>query len=312
MKRDTLFYKIFQQAPDRLFELIAAVVTPGQLPVPLPPAASAYQFSSVEVKETAFRIDGVFVPPTADLPVFFAEVQMQRDNYLNERVFSEVGLFLRQNYHTFSDWQVLLIYPSRAVQQPQTKIPPELFHSGRFLPIYLDELGEISQLPLGLGLMVLTVTEDSVAVAGARNLIARCRGLAAENAIIAMVAEIVVYKFNQLTREEVDAMLEIRLQDTRVYQEAKAEGLTEGREEGRTEGREEGRTEGREEGRTEGRAEGQRATVLMLLEQKAIDLSAADRQQIDGLNSEQLTELTRALLSFNDVQGLQQWLQSHS
>ena len=42
-------------------------------------------------------------------------------------------------------------------------------------------------------------------------------------------------------------MLGLSLEQTKIYQEAKAEGRTEGRAEGRTEGRTEGRIEGREE-----------------------------------------------------------------
>ncbi|WP_396019786.1 MULTISPECIES: hypothetical protein [Nostocaceae] len=47
-----------------------------------------------------------------------------------------------------------------------------------------------------------------------------------------------VYKFEQLTRTEVEPMLGITLKETRVYREIKEEGLEEGREQGREEGRE--------------------------------------------------------------------------
>ena len=46
---------------------------------------------------------------------------------------------------------------------------------------------------------------------------------------------IAVYKFSSLSREEVEAMLGLTLEQTRVYQEAKAEGREEGREERETE-----------------------------------------------------------------------------
>jgi predicted transposase/invertase (TIGR01784 family) len=58
-----------------------------------------------------------------------------------------------------------------------------------------------------------------------------------KQAIIDVVTTIVVYKFSKLSREEVEAMLELRLEETRGYQEAKAEGREQGREEGREEGR---------------------------------------------------------------------------
>jgi predicted transposase YdaD len=57
-------------------------------------------------------------------------------------------------------------------------------------------------------------------------------------------------------------MLGITIEQTRVYQEAKAEG----REEGRAEGREEGREEGRAEGLAEGELSGKLQTVPLLVE----------------------------------------------
>ncbi|BAB74047.1 hypothetical protein ACN23B_11790 [Anabaena sp. FACHB-709] len=48
---------------------------------------------------------------------------------------------------------------------------------------------------------------------------------------------IMVYKFATLSREEIEAMLGLKLEETRVYREAKQEGRGEGRQEGREEGR---------------------------------------------------------------------------
>jgi predicted transposase YdaD len=53
MRRDTIFYQLFQQSPTLLFELLAQP----------PERAAQYIFEAVEVKETAFRMDGVFLPP---------------------------------------------------------------------------------------------------------------------------------------------------------------------------------------------------------------------------------------------------------
>lgn len=50
MRRDSIFYKLFQQSPNLLFELFAN-----------PPAnADQYRFDLVAVKEPKFEIDGVF------------------------------------------------------------------------------------------------------------------------------------------------------------------------------------------------------------------------------------------------------------
>jgi predicted transposase YdaD len=52
VKRDSIYYQIFKRFPGLLFELVDYH----------PEQAQNYRFESVEVKETAFRIDGVFLP----------------------------------------------------------------------------------------------------------------------------------------------------------------------------------------------------------------------------------------------------------
>ena len=78
MRRDSIFYKLFQQYPPLLFELLTNP----------PENASEYTFDSKAVKETKFEIDGVFVPPENDSPgvVYFVEVQFQTDEMLYERM----------------------------------------------------------------------------------------------------------------------------------------------------------------------------------------------------------------------------------
>jgi predicted transposase YdaD len=58
MRRDSIFYYLFQTYPALLFELL-----------PNPPANAAnYRFDSVAVKEPKFEIDGVFLPPETETP----------------------------------------------------------------------------------------------------------------------------------------------------------------------------------------------------------------------------------------------------
>ena len=59
-------------------------------------------------------------------------------------------------------------------------------------------------------------------------------------------------------------------------------GLAQGKTVGRTEGLAEGRTEGLAEGRTEGLAEGKRDTLRMILTERGLALTAAQRRRIDG------------------------------
>ena len=56
---------------------------------------SAIVFRSIELKQTAFRIDGVFLPPpeAKDPKAYFVEVQFQKDEQLYRRLFAEAFLF---------------------------------------------------------------------------------------------------------------------------------------------------------------------------------------------------------------------------
>lgn len=71
MQTDKIFYNLFQAFPSIFFAII------GKTNV----NASIYEFVSVEIKETAFRIDGVFIPKneSAEQPLYFVEVQFQLD-----------------------------------------------------------------------------------------------------------------------------------------------------------------------------------------------------------------------------------------
>lgn len=99
LKTDSLYYKIFAAAPRIFFELI------GQ------PVSTDHRFDSVEVKQTAFRIDGVFLPaPTASDPtVYFVEVQFQPDATLYQRLFAEIALFLKHHPDT-QHWRAVVLF----------------------------------------------------------------------------------------------------------------------------------------------------------------------------------------------------------
>ncbi len=219
MRRDSIFYRLFQQAPTLLFELLPAA----------PPNAADYRFDAVAIKEPKFEIDGLFLPPETQAPgvVYFCEVQFQRDERLYERLFGEAFLYFYRNRERFSDWQAVVIYPSRAIEQSNTYPYRALLESNQLHRLYLDELGEISDLPLEAALMLLTTVSEAQAPDAARDLIRRAQELPvaeSNRAIIELIKTIMIYKFTHLSRTEVEAMLGLTLQETRVYQEAKAEG----------------------------------------------------------------------------------------
>jgi predicted transposase/invertase (TIGR01784 family) len=283
MRRDTIFFQLFQQFPTLLFEL-----------VPQPPdRADEYIFDSIEVKETSFRIDGVFIPPDATGIVYVCEVQFQLDPLLYERLVSEISIYTYRNRERFANWQAIVIYPSRSVEQSRLGTVEELLASGRIIRVYLDELVPGEELSVGLGLMVLTTLEGDLATAEAKRLIGQAQG---SRDIINLVSTIVLYKFNNLSRDEVDLMLGIELQQTRVYREAMAEGEVLGLERGKA------------EGRTEGKAEGERALVLKLLNRKLGRVSARLQKRVNGLSLEKVELLGEALLDFTGVVDLERFL----
>jgi predicted transposase/invertase (TIGR01784 family) len=226
MRRDSIFYALFQRSPNLLFELLDIA----------PDSAERYRFESVAVKEPKFEIDGVFLPPQSATPgvVYFCEVQFQKDEKLYERLFGESFLYFYRNRTLFADWEAVVIYPSRSIEQTNGYPYRALLNSPQVHLVYLDELGEIAQLPLGVALMVLTTVDEDAAPAAARMLLSRTEQETSTPAIargiIDLIGTIMVYKFTNLSRQEVDAMLGITIQETRVYREAREEGKDEERD----------------------------------------------------------------------------------
>ncbi len=112
-------------------------------------------------------------------------------------------------------------------------------HLRRF---YLDELDNAPDDSLGIGIVRLVIESKNKAGEFAKNLIDKAKEELTDTLIQRKVLEfietIVVYKFPNLSREEIETMLNLNiLKETRVYQEAKAEGREEGREEGKEEGK---------------------------------------------------------------------------
>ncbi len=280
MRRDTIFYQLFKRSPTLLFELLESS----------PDRASEYRFDSVAVKEPKFEIDGVFLPLTTDKPgiIYFCEVQFQADQLLYERMFAESLLYFYQNREQFLDWRSVLIYPTRSLEQSRILPYEDLIHSHRTTRIYLDELGDIKSLPLGVALMVLTIVDDQIAPQVARDLLARSAQESSipevGRGIIEMIATVMTYKFINLTRQEVEAMIGVTFQETRVYKDAK------------------------EEGRQEGRQEGQLKLVKLLLTKKMGTIAQTQIKRVEKLSLERLERLAIALLSFETKKDLKNWL----
>lgn len=118
------------------------------------------------VKEPKFEIDAVLIPPETETSgvIYFCEVQLQRDEQVCEPIFGKLFLYFYRNRIRCSDWQAVVMYPSRAIEQSQCHPYQVLLDSEQFHRVYLNELGEIRQLPIRVALMVLTITGAGTSV----------------------------------------------------------------------------------------------------------------------------------------------------
>ena len=283
MHTDTIFYQIFLTFHSLLFELLGQPIE----------NAEGYQFTSVEVKEKAFRFDGIFMPDSAEKPIYFVEVQFQNRAEFYWELITEINIYLNQ-YKPQQDWQAVALFAKRSLDvEVLTNYQQELVNSGRIQRIYLDEIPAGS---IGMGLIELIVSKENQAPQLVQNLMARTKTEISNDrekqGIIELLETVLVSKFSQLSRQEVEAMFLLSdIKQTRVYQEAKEEGR---------------------------QAE---ATNLLLrqLSKRFGKLSSGGKyelplryiESINRLTIAQLEDLGEALLDFGDINDLEQWLISH-
>lgn len=219
---------------------------------------------------------------------------MQRDERLYERLLAESTLYFYRNRDRFNDWQAIIIYPSRGVEQSDLH-PHRTFLKGEQVQrVYLNELGDVNARPVTVGAIALTIVDEAEAPDAARALIARTQQAALTPAekqdIIDIVTSILVYKLTNLSRLEIKAMLGIDLtQEPRAIREAK------------------------EEGREEGREEQTIALVTRQLTRRLRqELSAETRSRLSALPLALLEDLGEALLDFTTLADLEAWLAAQS
>ena len=284
MHTDTIFYQIFLTFHSLLFELLGQPIE----------NAEGYQFTSVEVKEKAFRFDGIFMPDSAEKPIYFVEVQFQNKPEFYWELITEINIYLNQ-YKPQQDWQAVALFAKRSLDvEVLTNYQQELVNSGRIQRIYLDEIPAGS---IGMGLIELIVSKENQAPQLVQNLMARTKTEISNDrekkGIIELLETVLVSKFSQLSRQEVEAMFLLSdIKQTRVYQEAKEEG----------------------------QQEGEKNLLLRILSKRFGKLSSGGKYElpvryietINGLTIAQLEDLGEALLDFGDINDLEQWLKSHT
>ena len=144
---------------------------------------------------------------------------------------AEIGIFAYRDQRTsFLDWRAIVIYPSCSIEQENLALVQEFLASGRITRIFLDELAAIEDLLWGMGLMALTILPSDEMLTEAKAMLQRIEQpetSAEGSAILDLVVTAIVYKFAELTRDEVMIMLGIELKEPRAFREARQEGRVE-------------------------------------------------------------------------------------
>ena len=288
MKTDTLFYRLFQRAPKLALELLG-----------LNYDGDSYCFSSEELKQTAFRIDGLLKPLTTDpeQPLIFIEVQYQPDHDFYGRLFSEITLYLYLNKPK-RNWLALVIYPHRGIEKSTSIEFLPFLNSPQLQRIYLDDYQNRTDLSPTLEFIRLIASDKQQTITRAKELANRLDKIDVDS--LDFIETILVYKLPHLSREEIKKMLalnEVELRQTRFYQEVSAEGRQEGKQEGLQEGKQE-----------------ECILLLSRLLRRKFGLQPQLEnclQELTSLPLEKLEDLADALLDFNGVTDLETWLANH-
>ena len=292
MKTDTLFYRLFQRAPKLALELLG-----------LNYVGDSYCFSSEELKQTAFRIDGLLKPLTNDpeQPLIFIEVQYQPDHDFYGRLFSEITLYLYLNKPK-RNWLALVIYPHRGIEKSTSIEFLPFLNSPQLHRIYLDDYQNRTDLSPTLEFIRLIASDKQQTITRAKELADRLDKIDLDS--LDFIETILVYKLPHLSREEIKKMLalnEVELRQTRFYQEVSAEGRQEGKQEGLQEGKQEGKQE-------------ECILLLSRLLRRKFGLQPQlenSLQELTSLPLEKLEDLADDLLDFNGVTDLETWLANH-
>ncbi len=218
MRTDHVFYRLFKDYPETLFDLL------GEHPT------NTYVMSAVQVKELAFSFDGVLVPENGEGTIYFLEVQFYDDPAFYPRLFGEVFLYLSDRYRgakksdagMLQDVRIVVIYPER--RESEEVLWTTLHRDALAWPsverIYVDEIPQTDNLYTELVRLVVAAPE--IAPQQAQHLMS----LGASGSVLDILENIMVNKFPRMTRQEVQTMLgltDTALRETQFYKDVAAE-----------------------------------------------------------------------------------------
>jgi len=276
MKTDKWFYELFLSQPGMLAELMPGIEENWE-----------FIYNAPVVKEKEFRLDGVFTPVSNNpmIPMVFAEAQMQSDSGFYGRYFSQLFVYINQ-YTVKQDWRGLLILRDRN-QGLGWEVPYTELLERRVTQLYLSDLRDQQELTPNLMLLQLLVTEkDKSAVIG-RKLLQEADTRGEFQRRLSLIETILANKFPELTKEIIMNMLDLEIVDitqSRFYQEIIEQGLQ----------------------------EGEANLVIRQLRRRLGELPESQCSQIKSFPVSQLEDLGEALLDFQGIDDLDDWLQKYT
>ena len=283
MKTDKLFYRIFLNQPDLIAELIPGI-----------PSDCEFEYSAPVLKEKETRLDGLLTPISnnSDVPLIFLEAQMQRDTKFYSRYFRGIFSYIDQ-YEISRNWRGLLILLNKRLELG-SELPHRNLLNSQVERLYLEDLLHQDDLSPNLALLRLIVTPKDQAGLAARKILNSVSTEAEFQLKLDLVESILVNKFTQLTLEEIQKMLNLKEADitqTRFYQEVLEIG--------------------EKKGLQQGLQQGEANLTIRLLKRRCGNLTAIQEQKVRSLSISQLESLGEALLDFQNMSDLENWLQDN-
>jgi predicted transposase YdaD len=148
MITDPIFYRLFETSPETFFLLLGMSAESARA------MAARYEYQAIEFKETAHRVDGVFLPKEAGLPLYFLEVQF----YLLPSVFADlcvkVYTYLKQ-HDPGQPYCGVVLFADRRLEPVELAPYRPLLDAGLIRRFYLEEMPELADAPLGLSILYL-------------------------------------------------------------------------------------------------------------------------------------------------------------
>jgi predicted transposase/invertase (TIGR01784 family) len=283
MKTDKLFYRIFLNQPDLIAELIPGI-----------PSDCEFEYSAPVLKEKETRLDGLLTPISnnSDVPLIFLEAQMQRDTKFYSRYIRGIFSYIDQ-YEISRNWRGLLILLNKRLELG-SELPHRNLLNSQVERLYLEDLLHQDDLSPNLALLRLIVTPKDQAGLAARKILNSVSTEAEFQLKLDLVESILVNKFTQLTLEEIQKMLNLKEADitqTRFYQEVLEIG--------------------EKKGLQQGVQQGEANLTIRLLKRRCGNLTAIQEQKVRSLSISHLESLGEALLDFQNMSDLENWLQDN-